>query len=240
MPDGKAAVLLSMLNPFMVEVLPSILSADFARLGEEVVSVERAGASMLHVDIMDGHFVPNISIGIPVVESLRKITKLKLDVHLMISDADKYAPAFIQAGADQILVHQEASPHLDRTLRMIQSEGALAGVVLNPATPIATLSEVLDVVDYVLIMSVNPGFGGQKFIPNALHKIRALALRRKELGLNFAIEIDGGVSLDNVAEIVRSGCDWLVAGSSIFHTDDPGATFQHLQQRAREATLVKV
>src|SRR5271166_4145685 len=178
----------------MVEILPSILSADFARLGEDVARVERAGASVLHVDVMDGHFVPNISIGLPVVESLRKATKLKLDVHLMIADADKYSPAFIQAGADRILVHQEACPHLDRTLRMIQGEGAAAGVVLNPGTPVSTLSEVLGVVDQVLIMRVNPGFGGQKFIPNALHKIRALAQSRKELGLNFVIEIDGGVS----------------------------------------------
>ena len=224
----------------MVEVLPYILSADFARLGEEVARVERAGASVLHVDVMDGHFVPNISIGVPVVESLRKVTKLKLDVHLMISDADKYAPVFVQAGADRILVHQEACPHLDRTLRMIQSEGAAAGVVLNPGTPVGTLSEVLDVVDQVLVMSVNPGFGGQKFIPNSLHKIRDLARRRKELGRDFVIEIDGGVSLENAAEIVRAGCDWLVAGSSIFHTEDPGATFQHMQRQARDATLAKV
>src|SRR5579871_3857784 len=178
----------------MIEVLPSILAADFAHLGDEIAAVERAGASVLHVDVMDGHFVPNISIGVPVVESIRKATKLKLDVHLMITDADHYAPIFIQAGADRILVHQEACPHLDRTLRNIQSEGAAAGVVLNPATPVATLSEVLEVVDQVLVMSVNPGFGGQKFIPNALQKIRALALKRQELGLNVVIEIDGGVS----------------------------------------------
>jgi len=224
----------------MVEVLPSILSADFARLGEDVAKVERAGASVLHVDVMDGHFVPNISIGVPVVECLRKVTKLKLDVHLMIANADKYVPVFIQAGADRILVHQEACPHLDRTLHLIQSEGAAAGVVLNPGTPVATLSEVLEVVDQVLIMSVNPGFGGQKFIANSLHKIRDLARRRKELGRDFVIEIDGGVSLENAAELVRAGCDWLVAGSSIFHTDDPGATFQHMQRHAREGTLARV
>ncbi len=224
----------------MVEILPSILSADFARLGEEIAKVERAGASMLHVDVMDGHFVPNISIGIPVVASIRKITRLKLDVHLMITDADKYAPEFIRAGADHILVHQEACTHLDRTLRMIRSEGALAGVVLNPATPVAALSEVLDLVDHVLIMSVNPGFGGQTFIPNALHKIRDLARRRKELGLNFAIEIDGGVGPENAGDITRAGCDWLVAGSSIFHTPDPGQAFVELQRAAREGTLVRV
>ncbi|HYL38556.1 MAG TPA: ribulose-phosphate 3-epimerase [Bryobacteraceae bacterium] len=224
----------------MIEVLPSILSADFARLGEQIAKVERAGASMLHVDIMDGHFVPNISIGIPVVESIRKITRSKLDVHLMISDPDTYAPEFIRAGADHVLVHQEACPHLDRTLRMIREHGAAAGVVLNPATPIATLSEVLDLVDQVLIMSVNPGFGGQQFIPNALRKVQALAWRRKDLGLNFAIEIDGGVARENAAEIVRAGCDWLVAGSSIFHTPDPGEAFSELQRAAREATLMKV
>jgi len=224
----------------MVEILPSILSADFARLGEEIAKVERAGASMLHVDVMDGHFVPNISIGIPVVQSIRKITRLKLDVHLMISDPDKYAPEFIRAGADHVLVHQEACIHLDRTLRMIRGEGALAGVVLNPATPVAAISEVLDLVDHVLIMSVNPGFGGQAFIPNALKKIQALAWRRKELGLNFAIEIDGGVAVDNAGDITRAGCDWLVAGSSIFHTPDPGRAFVELQRAAREASLVKV
>ncbi len=195
---------------------------------------------MLHVDVMDGHFVPNISLGFPVIESIRKITRLKLDVHLMISDPDRFGHEFIRAGADHVLVHQEVCPHLDRTLRMIRDEGALAGVVLNPSTPISTLSEVLDLVDHVLIMSVNPGFGGQSFIPNALKKIKALAWKRKELGLDFAIEIDGGVALDNVAEIVRAGCDWLVAGSSVFHTPDPGAAFTQMQRTAREATLVKV
>jgi len=224
----------------MIEILPSILAADFARLGEEISKVERAGASILHVDVMDGHFVPNISLGFPVIESIRKITRLKLNVHLMISDPDHYAPEFVRAGADHVLVHQEVCPHLDRTLRMIRDEGALAGVVLNPSTPISTLSEVLDLVDDVLIMSVNPGYGGQSFIPNALKKIKALAWKRKELGLDFAIEIDGGVALDNVAEIVRAGCDWLVAGSSIFHTPDAAAAFTQMQRAARDATLVKV
>ena len=224
----------------MVEILPSILAADFARLGEQIASVERGGAAIIHVDVMDGHFVPNITMGPPVVESIRKVTKAKLDVHLMIMDPDRYAPLFIQAGADHILVHQEACPHLDRTLRMIQSEGAKAGVVLNPSTPVSTLSEVLEVVDIVLIMSVNPGFGGQHFIPNALNKVRALAARRKELGLSFVIEIDGGVSLDNAADITRAGVEWLVAGSSVFHTPDPGETFQKLQTQARNGLLVRV
>ena len=175
---------------------------------------------MLHLDVMDGHFVPNLTIGPPVVKSIRKATKLKLDVHLMITDPDRYAPIFIEAGADHVLVHQEACPHLDRTLRMIQSEGALAGVVINPATPVATLDDVLDVADYVLVMSVNPGFGGQKFIPHSLNKVRELARKRREAGLSFAIEIDGGITLENVAEVVRAGCDWIVTGSSIFHTPD--------------------
>src|SRR5579863_3196448 len=224
----------------MVEILPSLLAADFAHLGEEIAKVERAGASMLHVDVMDGHFVPNFAIGIPTLEAIRKVTRLKLDVHLMISDPDRYAPDFIKAGADHVLVHQEACIHLDRTLRMIRGEGALAGVVLNPSTPVSTLSDVLDLVDHVLIMSVNPGFGGQAFIPNALRKIQALSRRRKELGLNFAIEIDGGVGPDNAGDITRAGCDWLVAGSSIFHTPDPGQAFVGLQRAARDAVLVKV
>src|SRR6266581_7490262 len=181
----------------MIEILPSILSAVFARLGEQVKSLEAAGCRMLHVDVMDGHFVPNITIGPPVVESLRRITKMALDVHLMISDPDKYAPIFIEAGANHVIVHQETCPHLDRTLRMIQSEGARAGVVINPATPVETLSEVLDVADFVLIMSVNPGFGGQKFIPNSLDKVRRLKAMQRERGLRFPIEIDGGVSKEN-------------------------------------------
>src|ERR1700736_5265569 len=154
----------------MVQIVPSLLSADFAHLAAEIERVERGGATMLHVDIMDGHFVPNLTMGPPVVEAIRKVTKLKLDLHLMIEDPDRYAPMFIEAGADMISVHQEACRHLDRTLRMIRSEGALPGVVLNPATPIGTLEDVLDLVDHVLIMSVNPGFGGQEVIPHSLQK----------------------------------------------------------------------
>jgi ribulose-phosphate 3-epimerase len=224
----------------MVEILPSILAADFARLGEEIAKVEQAGASILHVDVMDGHFVPNLSLGIPVVQSIRKITKLQLNVHLMITDPDRFAPEFIRAGADHVLVHQEACTHLDRTLRLIQEEGALAGVVINPATPVSSLSEVLELAGEVLVMSVNPGFGGQHFIPNAIKKVQALAWRRKELGLDFAIGIDGGVELHNAADIVRAGCDWLVAGTSIFHTPGPGEAFVQMQRAAREATLVRV
>ena len=188
----------------MVQIVPSILSADFARLGEDIHKVEQGGATMLHIDIMDGHFVPNLTVGPPVVRSVRAVTRMTLDVHLMVSDPDKYAPIFIEAGADQVSVHLEAARHLDGTLRSIQSEGIPAGVVLNPATPVSALEDVLGLADYVLIMSVNPGFGGQRFIPHALDKIRALDRRRQELGLNFAIEIDGGVNRENVAEIVRA------------------------------------
>ena len=224
----------------MVEILPSILSADFARLADDIAKVERAGINMLHVDVMDGHFVPNLTLGIPVVKSIRKVTKATLDVHFMITDPDKFAPAFIEAGADQISVHQEACPHLDRTLRMIQSEGARAGVVINPATPVNVLDEVLEFVDYVLVMSVNPGFSNQKFIPNALKKVRALDFKRRELGVQFAIEIDGGISPENISDVVRAGCDWVVAGSSIFDSADPGATVTLMQQLARDARLVHV
>ena len=224
----------------MVEIVPSILSADFARLADEIARVESAGISMLHVDVMDGHFVPNLTLGPPVVRSIRKVTKLTLDLHLMITDPDQFAPVFIQAGADQISVHQEVSPHLDRTIRMIQSEGARAGVVINPATPVSALDEVLEFVDYVLVMSVNPGFGAQKFLGNSLRKIRALDARRRELGVQFAIEIDGGVSLDNLSDIVRAGCDWIVAGSSVFESADPAATVNRMQQLGREARLVHV
>jgi ribulose-phosphate 3-epimerase len=224
----------------MVEILPSILSADFARLGEQIAALETAGCRMLHVDVMDGHFVPNITIGPPVVESLRKSTRAILDVHLMIEDPDKYAPVFIQAGADQVSVHQEACRHLDRTLRMIRAEGAKAGVVINPATPVATLEDVLDVVDYVLVMSVNPGFGGQQFIPNALSKVRDLADRRKERGLHFPIEIDGGVNTQNLGKIIDAGVEWVVAGSSIFHSVNPPSAFEEMRRIAHNATAVRV
>jgi|SRR5579862_5719533 len=224
----------------MVEILPSILAADFARLGEQIGALEAAGCRTIHLDVMDGHFVPNLTMGPPVIESLRKITKMTFDVHLMITDPDRYAPVFIQAGANQVLVHQEVCPHLDRTLRMIQSEGARAGVVINPATPVAMLDEVLDVADYVLIMSVNPGFGGQRFIPNALEKVRQLTLKKRERGLQLPIEIDGGVGKENVVDVVHAGVEWIVAGSSIFHTVNPAAAFEEMRQLARNGAAVRV
>jgi len=224
----------------MTEILPSILSADFARLGEQVAALEQAGCRILHVDIMDGHFVPNLTIGPPVVASLRKATRLTLDVHLMITDPDRYAPLFIEAGANHVSVHQEACPHLDRTLKMIQGLGALAGVVVNPSTPIATLDEVLGFVDFVLVMSVNPGFGGQKFIPYTLDKVRGLAQKRREKGLAFSIEIDGGVTLDNVGEMVKAGVDWAVAGSAIFGAGNPAEAFTEMRQHAHTAGMVQV
>jgi ribulose-phosphate 3-epimerase len=224
----------------MIQIVPSILSADFAHLADDIIKVERGGAKMLHVDIMDGHFVPNLTMGPPVVKSIRKTTSLPLDVHLMISDPDRFVPLFIAAGADHISVHYEAATHLDRVIRSIQSAGVRAGVVLNPATPVSVLEDILYLVDHVLIMSVNPGFEAQQFIPNALNKIRRLHELRKERRLGFAIEIDGGVGESNVAEIVRSGCDWLVAGSAVFHSADPAATVRAMQQIAENATAVAV
>jgi ribulose-phosphate 3-epimerase len=224
----------------MLQIVPSILSADFARLAEDVAKMELGGAKMLHVDVMDGHFVPNLTLGPPVVKSLRKVTSLVLDVHLMITDPDKFAPLFIEAGADQVSIHYEAATHLDRTIRMIQSGGARAGVVLNPATPVSVLEDILYVADFVLIMSVNPGFEAQKFIPNSLNKIRRLDRVRKEQKMGFAIEIDGGVSASNTAEVVQAGCDWLVAGSAVFHSADPAATVKEMQQIADRAAAVAV
>ncbi len=195
---------------------------------------------MLHFNVMDGHFVPNLTVGPPVLESLRKATALTLEVHLMIEDPDRFAPIFITAGADHVLVHQEACRNLDRTLHMIREHGAKAGVVINPATPAGVLDEVLDIVDSVLIMSVNPGFGGQEFIPNSLKKVRQLARRRRELGLHFAIEIDGGITQENVADAIHAGVDWVVAGTSIFHSVNPGTAFERMRQTALEASRVAV
>jgi len=224
----------------MPEILPSILSANFARLAEEIARVEEGGATMLHIDVMDGHFVPNITIGPPVVRSIRKETKLPLDVHLMITNPDAFIPDFVEAGADLVSVHQEVCPHLDRTLRVIQSEGARAGVVLNPSTPVATLEDVLNLVDYVLLMSVNPGFGGQKFIPRSLEKARTLAARRERLGLKFPSEMDGGIDTGNLPDVVQSGVDWVVSGASIFLSGDPAAAVAEMRRIAQGAVGIRV
>lgn len=224
----------------MIELAPSILSADFARLAEEIRSVTEGGASLIHLDVMDGHFVPNITIGPPVVKSIRKATNLPLDCHLMIEDPDRYIAEFADSGADWISVHQEACVHLNRTLELIRSHGALVGVVINPATPVETLSEVLDIVDYVLVMSVNPGFGAQKFIPRAVDKIRRLAEYRANHGLKYRIEVDGGVALETVAEVVRAGAEILVAGNAVFAQGDPAINAQKLLKAASEATLLRV
>jgi len=224
----------------LIELAPSILSADFAHLADQVHAAVEGGGSVLHVDVMDGHFVPNITIGPPVVASLRKATEIPLDCHLMIENPDQYIPEFISAGADWISVHQEACVHLYRTLQLIRSHGAQVGVVINPATPVESLSEVLDMVDYVLVMSVNPGFGGQRFIPNSLNKIRKLVQMRTARALNFRVEVDGGVALDTVGEVVRAGAEILVAGNAVFGTGNPKINAQTLLKAAMEATLQKV
>ena len=224
----------------MIELAPSILSSDFSRLGEQVRLAAEGGGSVIHVDIMDGHFVPNITIGPPVVKSLRKATELPLDCHLMIENPDQFIPEFAEAGADWISVHQEACRHLDRTLHLIKSHECHAGVVINPATPVAMLSEVLGLVDYVLVMSVNPGFGGQSFIPNAIHKIRSLAEIRSRNSYNYRIEVDGGIALDTVAEVVRAGAEILVAGNAVFGQGDPKINAQQLLKAANEASLIRV
>jgi ribulose-phosphate 3-epimerase len=224
----------------LIELAPSILSADFARLAEQVRSATEGGASVIHVDVMDGHFVPNITIGPPVVKSLRKATELPLDCHLMIENPDQYVPDFAAAGADWISVHQEACVHLNRTLQHIRDHKVMAGVVINPATPVEMLTEVLDMIDYVLVMSVNPGFGGQKFLPGAVHKISRLAELRAQRGLNYRIEVDGGIALDTVAEVVRAGAEILVAGNAVFGKGDPKQNAERLLKAATEAALLKV
>ena len=220
----------------MIKISPSILSADFSRLGEDVQAVDRAGADYIHIDVMDGHFVPNITIGPLVVDALRKVTDKPLDVHLMIENPDLYIADFAKAGADIITVHQEAVPHLHRTVQLIKSLGKKAGVSLNPGTPVETLDVVLDDLDLVLVMSVNPGFGGQSFIPSALDKIRALRQRITQRGLATELEVDGGVKIDNIREVVAAGADVLVAGSAVFNTDDYAATITALRENAASTT----
>jgi ribulose-phosphate 3-epimerase len=223
-----------------IELAPSILSANFSRLGADAKAALDGGGTLLHVDVMDGHFVPNITIGPLVTASLRKaFPGVILDCHLMIENPDAYIPAFAEAGASWISVHQEACVHLHRTLQLIESHGCKPGVVLNPATPVMMLDEVLDMVHHVLVMSVNPGFGGQKFIPGALHKVKTLVEVREVLGLSFRIEIDGGVALDTVGEIVRAGAEILVAGNAVFGKGDIGENAKKLLEAARSAILIR-
>ncbi len=224
----------------MIELAPSILASDFAHLADQVRDATAGGGTVVHVDIMDGHFVPNLTMGPPLVKSLRKATELPLDCHLMIEDPDLFIPEFAAAGANWMSVHQEACVHLNRTLNLIKSHGCRAGVVVNPATPVDTLSEVLDIVDYILVMSVNPGFGAQKFIPAAVHKLRRLADLRAQRGLDYRIEVDGGIDLTTVAEVVRAGAEILVAGNAIFGKGDPKVNAEKLLKTAVEATLQKV
>jgi ribulose-phosphate 3-epimerase len=217
---------------------PSILSADFSKLGEQIRMVEEAGADMLHVDIMDGHFVPNLTIGPPVVRSIRRVTSLPFDVHLMIEDADEYLEAFAKAGANLISVHFEACRHLNRTLTFIRSLGCKAGVVLNPASPVEWLSNSLADLDFVLIMSVNPGFGGQKFLPQVLRKVELLKSLRSEQSLSFAIEIDGGIAPSNVERALNAGAEWFVAGSSVFESPDPPESVRQFKRIFAEHTAI--
>jgi ribulose-phosphate 3-epimerase len=219
----------------MVQLVPSILSADFARLADAVAAAERGGGTVVHVDVMDGHFVPNITIGPPVVASLRKVTRLPLDCHLMIENPDDFIPAFADAGADWVSVHYEACRHLHRTLELIASHGMRPGVVLNPATRVNLIRDILPMVHHVLIMSVNPGFGGQKFIEFSLDKIQDLARMRSEMGLGFKIEVDGGVAHETIARVVQAGAELLVAGNAVFGAGDAERDASALLKAARAA-----
>jgi ribulose-phosphate 3-epimerase len=218
-----------------LRLAPSILSADFAKLGAEIEAVTRGGADQIHVDVMDGHFVPNISIGVPVVKSLRKATKLPLDVHLMITDPDRYIEAFVDAGANMLSVHVEVLPHLHRTITQIKKLGAKAGVVLNPSTPVSAIEEIAADVDFVLVMSVNPGFGGQIFIPHSVKKIAAVRALLDRAGNRAPIEVDGGIDLATVESVVTAGADWLVAGNAIFGSVDAEKAVKALKVKAAMA-----
>ena len=222
-----------MLNGRTIDIAPSILSADFSRLAEEIQAVERGGAGVIHVDVMDGHFVPNITVGLPIVTAVARITDLPVDAHLMISEPGRFAEGFVKAGARMVSVHVEADAHLHRTVMGIRSAGAQAGVVVNPATPLESVHEILDYVDYVLIMSVNPGFGGQKFIATTLDKVRRLRALIDQRGLPVRIEIDGGIDLENIQQVVEAGAAIIVAGSAVFGKNDPATAVREL----REATI---
>lgn len=222
-----------MLEQRRIDIAPSILSANFSCLGTEIQAVERGGAGILHVDVMDGHFVPNITIGLPVVKSLATATRLPIDAHLMISEPGRYAEQFVKAGAKMVSVHVEADAHLHRTLMSIRDAGGIPGVVLNPSTPVVSVEEALSFVDYVLVMSVNPGFGGQKFIPESIDKVRKLRQMIVNRGLNVRIEIDGGIDRTNIEKVVAAGAEIIVAGSAIFGAVDPESAVKEL----REATV---
>jgi ribulose-phosphate 3-epimerase len=222
-----------MVNGRTIDIAPSILSADFSRLAEEIQAVERGGAGVIHVDVMDGHFVPNITVGLPIVKAVAGVTNLPVDAHLMISEPGRYAEAFVKAGAQMVSVHVEADANLHRTITGIKAAGAQAGAVINPATPLEAVHEILDFVDYVLIMSVNPGFGGQKFITTALDKVRRLRHLIEQRGLPVRIEIDGGIDLENIQRVVEAGAEIIVAGSAVFGANDPAAAVREL----REATV---
>ncbi|HEX3143553.1 MAG TPA: ribulose-phosphate 3-epimerase [Pyrinomonadaceae bacterium] len=220
----------------MIEIAPSILSADFTRLAEEIATVEKAGASILHVDVMDGRFVPNITVGLPVVKAIAKVTRLPIDAHLMIVEPGQYADKFAKAGASMVSIHIEADANAHRTLSSIRAAGALAGIVINPGTSLAALDEVIKFADYVLVMSVNPGFGGQEFIPESIEKVRRLRKMIDERGLKTRIEIDGGINSDNIAEVTSAGAEIIVAGSAIFGAADPAVALREM----REATVLWV
>ncbi len=217
----------------MVEIAPSILSADFARLGEEIAAVERGGAGLIHVDVMDGHFVPNITVGLPVVKSVAKTTRLPVDAHLMISEPGRYAEQFVDAGAQMVSVHVEIDLHLNRTLDGIRKKGAMAGVAINPATPLGALEEALEFCDYVLLMSVNPGFGGQAFVPTSMDKLKRLRQMIELRRVPVRIEIDGGIDVANIGQVVAAGAELIVSGSAVFGKPDPAEAVRAL----REASL---
>src|SRR6266404_3116786 len=216
----------------MFEIAPSLLSADFTRLADEIAAAAAGGANILHVDVMDGHFVPNITIGLPVVRSIRKTTDLIIDAHLMISEPGRYAAEFVKAGANMVSVHVEADQHLHRTLSAISEAGGQPGIAVNPTTPLGVLDEALAFADYILLMSVNPGFGGQKFISTVLDKLRRLSLMIDERGLKTRIEIDGGIDETNIGEIVNCGANIIVAGSAVYGTGDPEAAVKGLIEKA--------
>lgn len=223
----------------MAVVAPSILSADFLNLGQDIRTIQEAGAQVLHVDVMDGHFVPNLTIGLPVIEALRSSTDLLLDVHLMISNPEQMAESYVDAGADYLSVHYETVDHLDRLVERIREKGAQPGVVLNPHTPVLVLEEILSKCHHILLMSVNPGYGGQKFISASFEKVRRLRSLIDSRGLDVKIEIDGGMGPENIEEAVQSGADIVVAGSAIFHSKSPKDTFQKMQRIAERAPVLK-